>query len=142
MTTEPRVGVGVLVMKEGAVLLGERINAHGAGTWCPPGGHLEFGETPEECAARELEEETGLVAKEVVAGPWTNDFFEIEGKHYITLYMIVPEFKGTPVVKEPDKCLQWKWFECDRLPSQLFLSLSNLLKETSLFELISKTISP
>ncbi len=141
LQTHPRVGIGVFVIHENKILFGERINAHGAGTWGLPGGHLEFGESPEECAVRELEEEAGLVAKEVIAGPWTNDFFEIEGKHYVTLYMIVPRFEGTPVVNEPGKCLQWKWFECEKLPSPLFLCLSNLFKETSIFELISKTMA-
>ena len=56
----PRVGIGVIVMRNGLVLLGERIGAHGAGTWALPGGHLEFGESVEQCARREVWEETGL----------------------------------------------------------------------------------
>ena len=133
----PRVGIGVLVVKNNQILLGERINAHGSGTWCPPGGHLEFGESPQNCASRELEEETGLIAKEVISGPWTNDFFEAEGKHYVTLYMTVPKFKGILSVKEPNKCLKWEWFELDKLPTPLFLTLFNLIKANSLTDLLS-----
>lgn len=136
----PRVGIGVLVVKENQILLGERINAHGAGTWCPPGGHLEYGESPKDCAARELKEESGLIAEEVVSGPWTNDFFEAEEKHYVSLYMIVQKFKGIPSVEEPDKCLRWEWFEFDKLPSPLFLALSNLIKAHSLHELLVANI--
>ena len=133
----PRVGIGVLVFKENRVLLGERIHSHGSGTWSPPGGHLEFGETPLQCAARELNEETSLAAQKVVLGPWTNDFFEKENKHYVTLYMIVPDFIGSPSVQEPDKCLRWKWFDTNDLPQPLFLSFSNLIQENPLEKLVS-----
>ena len=54
----PRIGVGVIAENsDGLMLLGKRKNAHGEGDWEPPGGHLEFGETPIECAIRELKEE-------------------------------------------------------------------------------------
>ena len=49
----PKVGVGVIVVKEGKVLLQRRRGAHGEGTWGFPGGHLEFKESWEECAKRE-----------------------------------------------------------------------------------------
>lgn len=54
-----------------------------------PGGHLEFGETPEACAVREVLEETGLEISEadVRFVTATNDIFEAEGKHYVTLFM-------------------------------------------------------
>ena len=56
----PRIGVAVIVVRDGKVLLGKRKNAHGEGRWGFPGGHLEFMETVEACAAREVLEETGL----------------------------------------------------------------------------------
>ena len=65
----PKVGVGVIVLSNGRVLFGKRKGAHGTGCWATPGGHLEFGETVEECAKRELLEETGLKATSVVMGP-------------------------------------------------------------------------
>ena len=132
MDNRPKIGVGVLVINEGKLLLGERIHAHGANTWCPPGGHLEMWETPQQCAIRELKEEAGLVAIEVEIGPWTNDFFREEGKHYITLYMIVRDFKGETVVNEPNKCKSWRWFPLENLPQKLFLSLKNLLDRHSI----------
>lgn len=41
----PYIGVAVIVVRDGRVLLGKRKNAHGAGTWQFPGGHLEYGES-------------------------------------------------------------------------------------------------
>ncbi|SCA63571.1 Nudix hydrolase 1 [Chlamydiales bacterium SCGC AG-110-P3] len=137
ISKRPKVGIGVLVVRDGQLLLGERIYAHGSGTWCPPGGHLEFGESPSECAARELEEETGLIATDIVSGPWTNDFFEVEEKHYVTLFMFVRDFRGTPKVTEPEKCSSWRWFDFDDLPHPLFLSLSHLLETSPLESLTS-----
>lgn len=56
----PKVGVGVIVLKEKKLLLGQRKGSHSQGEWAPPGGHLEFGEEVAACAKRELLEETGL----------------------------------------------------------------------------------
>jgi 8-oxo-dGTP diphosphatase len=55
-----RVGVGVMVLKDGEVLLGLRNGSHGAGEWAFPGGHLEYMETFEDCAKRETLEECGV----------------------------------------------------------------------------------
>jgi 8-oxo-dGTP diphosphatase len=49
----PKVGIGVFIFKDGKFLMGCRKGTHGAGTWSVPGGHLEFGESFEECAERE-----------------------------------------------------------------------------------------
>lgn len=125
----PRVGVGVCICRDGKVLLGKRIGSHGAHTWSFPGGHLEFGESIEECARREVLEETGISLSNVRKGPYTNDFFEQEKKHYATLFVIADSPTGTPRIMEPEKCLEWKWFAWDALPHPLFLPLIHL-KET------------
>ncbi len=55
-------GVGVWVEREGKILVGFRLGDHGGNSWSPPGGTVEPGEVPKQTAARELKEETGLVA--------------------------------------------------------------------------------
>ncbi len=127
----PRVGVGVCVEQEGRVLLGKRKGAHGSGEWAFPGGHLEFGESVEECAIRELAEETGLEALELQLGPWTNDIFD-DTRHYITLFAFVGQFEGELQVLEPHKCEGWQWFEWDALPSPLFPSVRSFLQKVGL----------
>lgn len=125
----PKVGVGVIVIKDGKVLLGKRKNAHGEGTWSFPGGHLELNEELEDCAKRELMEETGLNIKNIKFGPFTNDIFEKEGKHYITLYLLSKYGSGKLRIMEPEKCERWEWFEWDKLPHPLFTPIANLLKQ-------------
>lgn len=126
-----KVGVGILIFNEaGQILLGLRKSAHGNGTWCPPGGHLEYGESFEQAAAREANEETGLMIAEndLKTAGVTNDFFEESGKHYVTIVMQAQTYYGTPEIKEPDKCAEWRWFDADRLPEELFLPIANFLK--------------
>jgi len=61
-TMHPRVGIGaLLVCPAGRVLVGVRRGVAGAGTLALPGGHLELGESLAAAAARETEEETGIV---------------------------------------------------------------------------------
>lgn len=57
------------------------------GTLQFPGGHLEVGEDYLECAERETLEETGLKVKAVKALAFTNDIFDAEKKHYITIFV-------------------------------------------------------
>ena len=124
----PKVGVGVCVVKDSLVLLGQRLNAHGEGSWSFPGGHLEYGESWEECAVREVSEETGLVINSLGFITCTNDVFPTENKHYITIYMKASWESGEAAVLEPDKMIKWDWFSWDDLPQPLFIPMQNLLK--------------
>jgi 8-oxo-dGTP diphosphatase len=127
----PKVGIGVCIIKDNKVLFGKRKNSHGDGTWCFPGGHLEFGESWEECAIRETMEETGLKIKNIRFSTATNDFFEKENKHYITIFMLADYNSGEVKVMELDKCEKWDWFEWEenKLPQPLFVPQQNLLKQ-------------
>jgi 8-oxo-dGTP diphosphatase len=132
----PRVGVAVILWNNGQILLGKRKGSHGSGKWASPGGHLEFGETVEACASRELLEETGVKALSFHRGPWTNDMVD-ENKHYITIFVFVDQFEGQPQLLEPHKCENWEWFDWNKLPSPLFPSIESLQtinNSLSLFE--------
>jgi 8-oxo-dGTP diphosphatase len=135
----PKVGIGVAVVKENFILLGKRKGAHGSGDWAFPGGHLEFSETPEECAYRELLEETGLRADSILPGPWTNDMFDSD-KHYVTLFMFVTEFSGELQVLEPHKCENWEWFEWDNFPEPLFAPIRTLIENIGIEKLKNLTL--
>jgi 8-oxo-dGTP diphosphatase len=126
-SSTPRVGVGVIVSKDQQVLLLRRRNVHGAGTWSTPGGHLDFGESPEQCAVREVKEETGLDIDAVVFRAITNDVFTVEGRHYITIWMEGRYPGGEPTVAAPEEASEIGWFPWDALPQPLFLPLQHLL---------------
>lgn len=95
------------------------------------GGHLEKYESWEQCAIREAKEETNLNISNLKFVYLTNDIFEKEERHYITIFMRASEWKGDVKVMEPDKVEKWEWIEWkkDSLPSPLFQPLDNLLKE-------------
>lgn len=116
----PFVGVSAVVVRDGAVLLGRRLGAHGVGTWAFPGGKVSPGEDPAETATRELLEETGLRATRISPIIWTSDLFPDDGLHYVTLHHRV-EADGDPEVLEPDKASEWVWWQdLERLPTPLF----------------------
>ena len=129
MHDRPFIGVAVIVIKDDKILLGKRKNSHGAGTWALPGGHLEFGESIKDCARRELWEEAGIHIKNLRYGPYTNDVFKRQGKHYVTLFVLADYASGAPTVKEPLKCEQWQWHRWPPEVKPHFLPLANLLKQ-------------
>ena len=127
-----RVGVGLFIFNDqGQVLLGLRKGSHAAGDWAAPGGHLEMGESWEQCAAREAWEETGLKIDPASISFYavTNDVFSKE-KHYITLSLTTRwhEKIGAPKIMEPDKCAEWKWFDLDQLPKNLMIPTRKFLE--------------
>jgi 8-oxo-dGTP diphosphatase len=122
-----RVGVGVIIVRDNQVLLGLRAGAHGAGTWALPGGHLEFGESPEDCAVREALEETGLAVTPTRRAGFTSDVFASEGRHYLTVFIEADSASGAPEVLEPTKCERWDWFGWSALPAPLFAPLASLV---------------
>lgn len=126
MSKVVQVGVCAIVTWRGQVLLGKRKGSHGAGTWAPPGGHLEFGETFEECAIRETLEETQyILPPSAPAALVTNCLYPDEDKHYVTVGMrFAIDDDTTPVIvnTEPEKCEGWQWFAWTDLPEDLFPS--------------------
>lgn len=125
MTGQVGVGVGAFVISSASrhhphnptFLIGKRLGSHGAGTFALPGGHLEFGESPEECAAREILEETGLHVKNVRFLTATNDVMKKDNKHYITMFMVCERVneEDEAQVTEPDKCEGWEWSSWEEL---------------------------
>lgn len=119
-------GAGIMVLKDGKVLLGLRNSdpvkagseMHGEGTWTMPGGKIHFGESFEQAATRELQEETGIVGKSFKVFSLSNDM--VPDKHYITIGLLCENFIGEPKIMEPEEIVEWLWFHLDKLPENMF----------------------
>lgn len=122
-----RVGIGVFLIKDGKFLIQKRQGSHGEGTWSLPGGHLEFGESFEDTARREVKEETDLSIKNVRFAAVTNDVFADENKHYTTVWVLSEWESGELKNMEPNKCTEQRWITFEELPDPLFLPWKQLL---------------
>nr|MCK4929540.1 NUDIX domain-containing protein [Nanoarchaeota archaeon] len=136
MVGKKRVGIGfgVMMLKEGKVLLGKRhedpekadSELRGEGTWTMPGGKLHFGESFEKGAIREVKEETGIELKKVKVICVNND--KNEYAHFVTIGLLSEEFEGEPKIMEPDEITEWKWFSLNELPKKIFFPSAKVLK--------------
>lgn len=128
--SRPQVGIGVIIKKKNKILLLKRSQSvsHGKGQWSFPGGHLEFGEKPEEAAQREVFEETGLRIKDLKLVSVSNNLYPKENKHYVTLAIQGKYVSGKPEIKESQNCTQIDWFTLQNLPSPLFPSIRTALE--------------
>jgi 8-oxo-dGTP diphosphatase len=113
-------GVGVILLKDGKVLLGRRSDkeSHGAGTWSLPGGKIEFEETLEDAAKREVLEETGIIIGSASVICVNNDM--IEGLHFVTVGLVADGLIGDPKTVSPDELTDWNWFSVEKLPTPIF----------------------
>lgn len=96
----PLVGIGVVLLKPGAVLLVRRAKPPSFGQWAIPGGAQELGETAEQAARRELLEEAGLEAGPMKLAANVDSIHRDEtGRvqfHYTILDFAAPWIGGDP----------------------------------------------
>ncbi|PIA63456.1 hypothetical protein AQUCO_00201062v1 [Aquilegia coerulea] len=128
----PKVGVVVMVMKEKKILLGKRHTSNSNSTYGLPGGHLEFGESFEECAAREVKEETGLDIEKMEFVMVTNNLFldDPNPSHYIAIILraVLADPSQEPQNLETTKCEGWDWYDWNNLPKPIFRPLEILVQ--------------
>lgn len=131
-------GFGVILEENGKILMGMRhpdpdkadSAFRSAGEWCLPGGKMEWGETFEEGAIREVKEETGITIKNPQVISVNN--CKNQHAHFMTVGLLTHEWKGEAKVIEPDEIIEWKWFDLKKLPKPRyfpsFMVIENYLK--------------
>ena len=116
----PKVGIGVVIFKHNKILVGKRRSSHGAGEYAFPGGHVEYMESFEECAKREVLEECGLSIKNVRFLNVAN-ITDYAPKHYVNIELAADWESGEPQELEPEKIGDWQWYDVDKMPEPAFV---------------------
>ena len=129
-----KTGVGVMLLNDNKVLLGHRVTkAKDTGgiyepdSWTFPGGKQEYNETVLETAIRETKEETNLDLKELYVYTATDEFQS--DRHFVTIGVISSSYEGELKVMEPDKINEWKWFDLNDLPKNIYTPSKNMIEE-------------
>ena len=111
----------VVITREAAprVLLIQRGNEPFKGCWAFPGGFMNIDETTEQCAVRELEEETGLRLSSVrQVGTYSRVDRDPRGRTITVAYLALVD---VPVpVQGHDDAARAQWFPLSALPPLAF----------------------
>ena len=120
MNQIPKIGALAVVLHQGQVLLVQRNKQPDAGLWGFPGGHVEWGETVYQAAARELLEETGVTAQPQSyldnLDLLLRDDTGAVRAHYLLVGVACQYQSGTPVAG--DDARDARWFPVDRILAQ------------------------
>ena len=100
-----------------------RLNRAGRMEWCLPKGHLERGETAEQAAVREIEEETGIRGR-IVGSLGTIDYwFSVEGKRvhkHVHHYLLIAVGGRLSIEDDPDhEAIDVAWVPLAELAARL-----------------------
>ncbi len=112
----PVPAAGVLLPGQGGVLLVRRKYEPAAGAWCLPAGFMEYGESPERCAVRELREETGIRARLTGLFGVYAGFDDPRVRAVLILY--TAERVGGRL-RAGDDALAARYYRLDRLPRRI-----------------------
>ncbi len=124
------LAANALVLDETKVLLVQRGEEPDKGWWDIPGGYIGWDETIEECASRELQEETGLIvdSKDL-------EFFSIfsnpnnKAKNQVVdLYFVTRKFSGEIII-DGQEIVAAKWFDLNELPDTVAFDHMSVLEK-------------
>jgi ADP-ribose pyrophosphatase YjhB (NUDIX family) len=91
----PKLATLVYALRDEQVLLVRRETEPNRGLWVAPGGKIEHGESPDECAVREMREETGLVVERPVLRAVMTETSPRADYQWLTFIFVARDFDGT-----------------------------------------------
>jgi len=115
----PGVGCGLVIRRDGKVLLYKRVKSPEAGHWSIVGGKVDHMEHALEAARREAEEESGLTIGDVRFLCISEQIIPADRQHWLSLIYVTDDVTGTAQLTEPDKLSEMGWFDLNDLPSPL-----------------------
>ena len=130
MENTRKVGLGVMIFKDGKVLVGKRYKKTDVipGQFAFPGGHMEYGESFEDCCVRETREETGIEIDNLRFVMLGNVMHYTPGHHYLQVGFVANWKSGEPKTMEPDKCGEWQWIDPKDFPEDMMIFSKVLYK--------------
>ncbi len=123
--------VNIFIINGSKVLLGRRANTGWMdGHLCPPGGHVEEGETPVIAALREIQEELG-----VAVDPKDLEFACVAARNtspveYVAYEFVIRDKDYQFMNAELDRCSELVWVELDNLPEDVIDHFEQIIKES------------
>ena len=111
----------IIINEKGEILLQKRADNH---YWGYPGGSMELGESFEECAKREVEEETGLICDELEffcdeSGKETNYVYPNKDEIYVAgIVYLCRKYHGEMKIQE-EEALDQRFFSEETLPEDI-----------------------
>lgn len=104
---KPILATMVYCLDGDKVLLMYRHKQPNEGLWIGPGGKVDPGESPYDCAVRELREETGLVAQRLIFRALVTEVSPRPDWQWLMFLYVATEFSGTVSGDEREGRLRW-----------------------------------
>lgn len=98
---KPRLTSAVIVVKDNKFLLGQRNKENCKGQWIFPGGGVDFGETVQDAAIREIKEETNLDV-EIIKLIAHKELINVHGNYHSVVFFHLAKPKNDNIIANDD----------------------------------------
>lgn len=123
------ITVTAIPVTQGKVLMTRRGRDPQQGFWCFPGGYVEWEETVEEAALRELDEETKLTATGIgLLGVYSDPHRDLDGRQNIDCAFVV-QVEAEKEIELNDEVVEATWFDWNDLPKNIAFDHRQMFEE-------------